>query len=207
MDSSVVAMRLPIPEAGIERGNLGKRLKALRTERGITLAQLGNMVGLSASYLSQIERNKTRPSLATLSSMAKTLGVELRYFFEHSTPAWQVVRKGRGQKVAERSAKVTFEFLSAGGVEGKIGPHRVACQSGMRIERDTHPGEEFVFILKGQLEIRVGEEVFTLKTGDSIHYQSNQPHAWRNESEKECTLIWALSSSFLPSRKWEEQRG
>lgn len=203
MDSRLVAVRLPIPEAEIETGSLGRRLKALRTEQGITLAQLGSMVGLSASYLSQIERNKTKPSLATLSSMAKTLGVKLRYFFEHSTPAWQVVRKDRRQKIADRSAKVTFELLSAGGFEGKIEPHRVTCQPGMRIERDTHPGEEFVFMLKGHLDIRVGEEFFTLKAGDSIHYQSNQPHAWRNESGKECTLIWALSPSFLPSRERE----
>ncbi|MFQ5885882.1 MAG: cupin domain-containing protein [Anaerolineae bacterium] len=53
---------------------------------------------------------------------------------------------------------------------------------------------EFVFILKGQLEIRVREEVFTLKAGDSIHYQGSHPHAWRNESGKECMLIWALSA-------------
>jgi len=188
----------------METGSLGRRLRALRTERGITLAQLGSMVGLSASYLSQIERNKIKPSLATLSSIAKTLGVELRYFFEHSTPAWQVVRKGQGEKVADRRAKVIFELLSAGGLEGKIEPHRVTCQPGMRAERDTHPGEEFVFILKGQLQIRVGEEVFTLKAGDSIHYQGSHPHAWRNESGKECMLIWALSPSFLPSRGWGE---
>ena len=83
-------------EAEGETESLGRRLRALRTELGITLAQLGRMVGLSASYLSQIERNKTKPSLATLSSIAETLGVELSSFFEHSTPVGEVVRKGRG---------------------------------------------------------------------------------------------------------------
>lgn len=74
----------------------------------------------------------------------------------------------------------------------------------MRAERDTHPGEEFVFILKGQLGIRVGEQVFTLKAGDSIHCQCSHPHAWRNESAKECLVIWALSPPLLPSRGWGE---
>lgn len=74
----------------------------------------------------------------------------------------------------------------------------------MRAERAAHPLKEFAFILKGQLEIGVGEEVFTLKASDSIHYQGSHPHAWRNESGKECMLIWGLSPSFAPSREWEE---
>jgi len=183
-----------------ETESLGRRLRALRTELGITLAQLGRMVGLSASYLSQIERNKTKPSLATLSSMARTLDVELSYFFEHATPVCQVVRKGHGEEVDDQRSKVTFELLSSGGVGGQIEPHRVTCRPAMRIESDTHAGEEFVFILEGQLEVRVGEEDFTLKGGDSIHYQGSQPHAWRNESEKECVLLWAHSRPFLPLR-------
>ena len=191
-------------EAEAETESLGRRLRALRTELGITLAQLGGMVGLSASYLSQIERNKTKPSLATLSSIAETLGVELSSFFEHSTPVWQVVRKGRGEEVADRRAKVTFELLSSGGVRGRIEPYRVTCWPAMRIEGDTHPGEEFVFIFKGQLEVRVGEESLTLKAGDSIHYQGSQPHAWRNESGKECMLMWALSTPLLTSREHRE---
>ena len=70
----------------------------------------------------------------------------------------------------------------------------------MRAERDTHLGEEFVFILKGQLEIRVGEEVFTLRAGDGVHYQGSHPHTWHKQSGKESTLIWAS----LPSREWRE---
>lgn len=53
----------------------------------------------------------------------------------------------------------------------------------------------------------MGEEVFTLKAGDSIHYQGSHPHAWRNESGKECLLIWALSPFVLPSREWGEEGG
>ena len=185
-------------EAEGEAESLGRRLRALRTQHGITLAQLGSMVGLSASYLSQIERSKARPSLATLSSVAETLGVELRSFFEHSTPVWKVVRKGRGEGFGHRSAKITFELLSSGGVGGKFEPYRVTCWPAMEIDADAHRGEEFVFILEGQIEIGVGEEIFKLKEGDSIHYQGSQPHAWHNESEKECTLIWALSPPFVP---------
>jgi quercetin dioxygenase-like cupin family protein/DNA-binding XRE family transcriptional regulator len=182
-----------------EAESLGRRLRALRTEHGITLAQLGSMVGLSASYLSQIERNKAKPSLVTLSSVAETLGVELRSFFEHSTPVWKVVRKGRGEGFGSGGAKISFELLSSGGVRGKFKPYRVTCWPGMDISAEGHRGEEFVFVLDGQIQIGVGEEIHSLMDGDSIHYQGNQPHAWRNKSEQECTLIWALSPPFVPS--------
>ena len=140
-------------EAEGETESLGRRLRALRTELGTTLARLRRKVGLSASYSSQIERNETKASLATVFSIVKTLVEEFSHFFGHSIAVWHVVRESP---------------------------------------------EEFVFILKGQLEVRVGEEAFTLKAGDSIHCQGGQPHAWRNESGKECRLIWALSTPFLP---------
>ena len=200
MDLKLVAWRETRVVAQGEMENLGRRLKALRTEQGTTLAQLGEMVGLSASYLSQIERNKAKPSLAALSSIAETLGVEMRSFFEHPAPVWEVVRRGQGDQVRDGDNRVTFEILSSEDVRGKFEPYRVTCRPGMEIEADPHPGEEFAFILDGQLQVAVGEEVFTLGQGDSIHYQGSQSHAWRNGSEGECTLIWALSPPLSTMR-------
>jgi quercetin dioxygenase-like cupin family protein/DNA-binding phage protein len=204
MDSRALASRRPVGEAEGEPESLGRRLKALRTEHGVTLAQLGSMVGLSASYLSQIERNKAQPSLTTLSSVADKLGVEMRFFFEGSTPVWQVVRNGTGKEFSDETGKATFEILSSGAVRGKFEPYRITCQPSTTIDEDTHPGEELIFILEGQLEVSVGEEVFPLTQGDSIHYQGSQPHAWRNVSGRECCLLWALSPPVVPSRGSEE---
>ena len=200
MDLRLIAARGTRAEAEGETESLGRRLKDLRTEQGITLAQLGDVVGLSASYLSQIERNKAKPSLSTLSSIAETLGVELRSFFEHPTPVWEVVRDGRGDTFSGASTKVTFEILSSEAVKGRFEPYRVTCRPDMEIDADPHPGEEFAFILEGQLEVGVGAEVYTLREGDSIHYQGGQPHTWRNGSDRECTLIWALSPPLSPPR-------
>jgi quercetin dioxygenase-like cupin family protein len=160
------------------------------------LAQLGRMVGLSPSYLSQIERDKANPSLVTLSSIADKLGVELRSFFEHPSPVWQVVRKGEGQRVSDGNTKAIFEVLSSEAVKGKIEPCRVTCDPKMRTRRASHPGEEFVFVLAGRVEIGVGEESFALNSGDSIHYQASQPHYWRNPTAEYCSVIWAVSPAF-----------
>jgi transcriptional regulator with XRE-family HTH domain len=199
VDLRLVANRLTTAELEGDSESVGRRLKALRSEQGITLAQLGGMVGLSASYLSQIERNKAQPSLATLSSVAETLGVELRSFFEHPASVWKVVRKGRGERFANRNREVSFELLSSRSVRGKFQPYRVTCGPGMEIDTCAHPGEEFIFILEGQLGVSVGGEAFTLGEGDSIHYQGSQAHGWRNDLSEECVLIWALSPPFVPS--------
>lgn len=109
-------------EAEGETESLGRRLRALRTELGTTLAQLRRKVGLSASYSSQIERNETKASLATVSSIAKTLVEEFSHFFGHSIAVWHVLGEGP-EEVAVRRARVTFELLSSGGGTGKIQPH------------------------------------------------------------------------------------
>ena len=173
--------------------NLGKRLRALRDERGLTLAQLGQQVGLSASYLSQVERGVTMPSLSRLTTLAKALDVEMGYFFEDDVSSPCVVRLNQGKRLRS-TADTIVELLSTDLPDKEIQPNRVVCQPGAsRDQLPTHPGEEFGFVLKGQLTVTVGEETFVLEAGDSIHYQALQPHLWRNEGDEEFIAIWAVS--------------
>ena len=173
--------------------SLGKRLRALRKEHGLTLAQLGQQVGLSASYLSQIERGVTMPSLSRLTTIARALDVEVRYFFEDAASSPCVVKLNQGKKLGG-TADAIVELLSADPSDKKIQPYRLACQPGAsRDQPPTHPGEEFGFVLKVQLTVTVGEETFVLKAGDSIHYETLQPHSWRNEGDEECIAVWAVS--------------
>ena len=174
--------------------NLGKRLKTLRNERGLTLVQLGQQVGLSASYLSQVERSVTMPSLPKLATIARILDVEVAYFFEEeesSSPC--PIRAEQGQRL-DGSAGAIVELLAADPTDKKIQPYRLVCQPGASKDHSpTYPGEEFGLVLKGQLTVTVGEETFVLKAGDSIHYETLQPHSWRNEGDEECIAVWAVS--------------
>jgi transcriptional regulator with XRE-family HTH domain len=172
---------------------LGKRLRALRDERGFTLVQLGQRVGLSASYLSQVERGVTTPSLSRLTAIATALDVEVRFFFEDEVSSPRVVRSNQGKRL-KNTTDTVVEFLSADLPGRDIQPYRVICKPGAsRDQLPTHPGEEFFFVLQGQLTVTVGGETFVLEAGDSIHYQALQPHSWRNEGAKECAAMWAVS--------------
>ncbi len=165
----------------------------LRTERGLTQAQLGQQAGLSASYLSQIERGVTTPSLTSLAALARALGVDVGLFFEEDVSSPCVVRASQGRKLAG-SAGTAVELLSVDLAGKRIVPYRMVCQPGASGDRGpVYPGEECCFILKGQLTLTVGDESFVLEAGDSAHYQTHQPHSWRNTGDEECAAIWAIS--------------
>jgi len=172
---------------------LGQRLRALRKERGLTLAQLGRQVGLSASYLSQVERGVTMPSLPKLTAMARALAVDVRDLFEDERSPHCVVRSGEGRTLGG-THDFAVELLSADLLGKNILPYRVTCQPGAACDRPpAYPGEECGLVLKGRLRVTVGEEAFVLETGDSIHYQRHQPHSWQNDGAEECIVLWATS--------------
>lgn len=173
--------------------NLGKNLRALRKEEGLTLLQLGEKVGLSASYLSQVERGVTMPSLSRLTSIAEALDVEVRHFFEDDVTSPCVVRANQGKKL-KGTAGISVELLSAHPFGKSIQPHCVVLRPGAwREDTSAYPGEECGFVLKGELTVTVGEEIFVLAVGDSIHYHRQQPHSWRNNGDQDCVVLWTVS--------------
>lgn len=173
--------------------SLSQNLRALRKGQGLTLQQLAERVGLSASYLSQVERGVTLPSLSRLTSIAQALGVELRDFFEDNTTSPQVVKAPQHTKLKDR-AGFSIEPLSAHLVGKIMRPHYVVLGLGAcREDSSGHQGEECGFVLQGELTITIGEEVFVLTAGDSIHYQAHQPHSWRSNGDQECIVLWTFS--------------
>jgi transcriptional regulator with XRE-family HTH domain len=172
--------------------DLGERLKALRNEQGLTLVQLGQQVGLSASYLSQIERGMAMPSLPKLAAIARSLDVGVAHFFEDDASSPCPISRNQGRRL-QNAAGIIVELLSADLSNEKIQPYRMVCPPGASRDFPAHPGEKCGFVLKGQLTVTVGEEAFVLEAGDSIHYQAMQPHSWRNEGDEDCVAIWVVS--------------
>jgi len=155
---------------------------------------LGQQVGLSASYLSQVERGVTTPSLSRLTAIAEALDVGVRFFFEDEASSPRVIRSDQGRKLNNSATNTILELLSADLPGQEIQPYRVICNPGASTDQlPTHPGEELFFVVKGQLTVTVGEERFVLEAGDSLHYQAIQPHSLRNEGDKECIAILAIS--------------
>lgn len=194
--------------------SIGERIKTLRIEQGMTLAELGEKVNLSTSYLSQIERDKTSPSLTTLESIAKSLNIGLRYFFETDDEATFVVRNSEKAKTSIQKTPVVRQPLMPLMGNPKIEVYRITINSGSPPQQiDQLAGEEVIFVLDGDLTIAIGDEQFTLTAGDSIHYDALLNHSWKNESSASCTILWsrALSlSDYQPSsitKIWNRAQG
>jgi transcriptional regulator with XRE-family HTH domain len=178
--------------------SIGERIKALRTEQGMTLAKLGEKVKLSTSYLSQIERDKTTPSLSTLLDIAKALNVGPRYFFEIEAEAAYILRAGKEQENFTRDTPFIRLRLTPEARTNKLDVYRVQLEPHTSLEQlDTFSGEELGFVLAGELTLKVGDEQYLLAAGDSIHYDASQPYYWINAADEPCVMIWGRAASSL----------
>lgn len=163
----------------------------------MTLAELGKEVKLSTSYLSQIERDKTTPSLSTLLDIAKVLNVGPRYFFEIKTETAYILRSGVGQDNSVPDAAALPLRLTPYAGSDKLEVYRVQIEPHTSLEQlDPFSGEVLGFVLSGELTIKSGGEEYNLAAGDSIHYDASQPYYRINFGDEPCVVIWGRAASF-----------
>lgn len=178
--------------------NIGSRIKALRRRRNMTLAAVAEAAGLSPSYLSQVERGRSTPSLSTLSNIATALGVNLRELFEPETQQIHVTQTSYCSHARQASAPVATLHLSHPAGRWKLEVEQITLQPGAPcLEFAPHPGEAFGFVLKGVLQVVMEEEQYDLEAGDSIHFETNRPYRLACAGETPCTALWCSS----PPRK------
>jgi transcriptional regulator with XRE-family HTH domain len=175
--------------------SIGERVRSLRINQGLTLAELGAMVNLSTSYLSQIERDRTQPSLTTLVNIAKALNVEPRHFFETGENSTLIVQAGQTHPVEHLSPETACYPLTPEDATSNLRVYRVVIQPGSQpYQCSPYSGEEMCFVLKGALTVVAGDETHTLKAGDSIHYDALFLHGWSNQATQPCEFIWSRAS-------------
>jgi len=191
--------------------SIGERIKTLRTGQGMTLAELGEKANLSTSYLSQIERNKTSPSLTTLETIAKSLNIGLRAIFETDDEVAFVLRASKGTNAPTHSDPVVRQPLMPQIGNPEIEVYRITFHPRAAPEQiEQFGGEEIIYVLDGELTISIGDEQFILAAGDSIHYDALLIHNWRNESNDCCTIIWGRAralpdyQSSINTRSWDK---
>jgi len=190
----------------IKELNLGQKIKALRQRRGISLEEMARRTNLSQPLLSQIESEVVAPPVATLLKIARALNVNIGYFFqteEGEEKKAVIVRKNERKRVFRRihedPAKVGYYYESL--AYPKVDRHMEPFQVEFEVKKKedliffNHQGEEFVFILEGQLEFNYENEVYLLGPGDSLYFDSSLPHAFRAVGSKNALAIDVIYSS------------
>lgn len=182
---------------------LGEKIRKLRQERRLTLQELSEVSGLSKPLLSQIENDQVIPPLATLLKIAKGLRVGIHYFFEEegARQKFVLVRGEEGPMSSRRpKSDLTQGYLYrplAPGVRHKeIEPFLVEFQNA---EWDDsyyyrHPGEEFIYLVEGELEFHYAGETMILKPGDSVYYDSSELHGYVSVGERKARAVAVLHS-------------
>jgi DNA-binding transcriptional MerR regulator/quercetin dioxygenase-like cupin family protein len=167
---------------------IGTQLRQLRTRRGLSLAQVAESVGISVGFLSALERSQMSGSVGTLRKLARFYKTNILDFFDATGASGRQVRPAQ-RKVLEAGDGVRMELLAWG--DTVMEPHlfRVAPDAGSG-ESYSHEGEEFIYVLRGDLDITVDGESYRLKPGDSFYFESATPHHWKNPGRKETLLLW-----------------
>ena len=172
---------------------VGARVRSLRRERGLTIEQLAAATGLTKGFISQLERDRTAPSLSSIARICDALGVRLSHIFE-GEPEPALVRRQERIQVDSKFPSENHLLSSRDEERFQAIESYVAPGAGAGDELHSLPGEmEFVYVLEGSLELRVGEEQHLLERGDALTYPLSKPHTWRNPSDKDAALVLWIS--------------
>jgi transcriptional regulator with XRE-family HTH domain len=183
---------------------VGAAIREQRQKHGLTIAQVAEQADVSRGMLSKIENGQTTAGMDTLARIARALGVSMSMLFskyDATTTSAQHVKKGAGMEVVRRGTKSghTYHLLAY-----DQGPVKVFEPFLITIEDDTeryptfeHPGNEFLYMLEGQIEYRVGQETYLLEPGDSLSFQGEVPHG--PERQVKCPIKF-LSVIVYPQR-------
>ncbi len=169
-------------------GAIGSRLRQLRLNKSASLATVARAIGVSAGFLSALERSQMSASVGTLRKLARYYKSNILDFYDTTEPTKHLVRPG-ARKVLEAGDGVRMELLAWGNTVMEPHLFRIAPSSGSG-EPYTHVGEEFLFVLKGELQIYLRDKEYRLKSGDSFYFESAVPHKWSNPGRSETVLLW-----------------
>jgi transcriptional regulator with XRE-family HTH domain len=177
--------------------DIGQKLRHLRLRKKIALVDLGKHTGLSASMLSQLETGKMIPTLPTLARIAMVFDVGLDYFFDdrRRRKTFTIVRKADRIQFPDRADAVLpsyyFECLAFSaqekGLQGYLAEFP-ARQAG-EVRTHLHEGAEFIFVTRGELIVQCHGEDHILSEGDSVYFDSSEPHSYRSGDENGAQAV------------------
>jgi transcriptional regulator with XRE-family HTH domain len=193
------SIRPEVPEEHIT-ASVGERVSQVRDKRGLSLEDVSQRTGIDVSMLSQIEEGAVAPPLGTIIKLAKALEMRMGYFIsgEEDRP-YTIVRHSDRKVVSRYDSKKAkyygyeYESLAPHKKERHMEPFLVTLEAAeTEEERSTHDGQEFIFVLQGQMEVRLGEELHILDPGDAIYYDSTVPHLVKTHGKKATKILAVL---------------
>jgi transcriptional regulator with XRE-family HTH domain len=171
----------------VEIEPIGKKIKKARTQKKFSFDQLANETGFSVDYLKKIEGGKKIPPVGALLQIARALELDSGYLLREQ----EVSAKSRAKAFTKRTENYAYTTLTPGAEHKHLKAFKVTVDA-LQDHKGVgyqHEGEEFVYILDGQMEIIVGDHTNKLKKGEALHFNSGIRHQMRNVGKKQAELV------------------
>ncbi|KVA76690.1 XRE family transcriptional regulator [Burkholderia ubonensis] len=184
-------MASPSDESMLVATSMGNRIRMLRRQLKLTLDVTAAAAGISKPFLSQIERGRAMPSIASLVGIARALGVTIDHFVGapgDAPPACrcQALPQPGAEAIAHALAQVSH---LANGTKLDATLFRIPAGQAAR-EAASYAGEEFLYVMNGEIELTLDGRTIVLKAGETAHYESTVAHAWSNAADEEAVIVW-----------------
>lgn len=181
------------------KGTLGNRIREVREMRGLSLQDLSSRTGIETGVLERVEKNQVIPPLGELVKLGKALEMQMGYFISPGIETdMTVVRAQSRRPIARFGEKRSeqygyyYESLAPDKANRSLEPFFVTLLPVEIEDISSHDGQEFIFVLEGEVKAQVGKQVETLQPGDAIYYDSKRPHLIKCLGKKPAKIIAVL---------------
>lgn len=188
-----------ISEEVIEQ-HIARRIRHLRSARGMTLQEISDRTGLSKGLLSKVENCVVSPPIGTLAKLATALEVPIGEFFqtEDLDPGTVFFPKNTRKRVQGRRSQLNYEYelLVPGRKRRDMQPMIISIDGrNYKFALQEHPGEQFIFMLEGSMAYVVGDKTHTVQPGDCLYFDARMPHGPKLEKNQKARYLVVFSGS------------
>ena len=171
--------------------NIGKKIRALRLGNSLTQEELANRLELTKGYISQLENDLTSPSMQTLFSILEVLGTDVHEFFSKEEEQTVVYKKEDFYEKENEALKHMISWIVPNALKYEMEPIIIDLAPGGQSEiDDPHPGEEFGYVLEGQVILIINKKRYIIRKGETFYYLANKEHYLMNSSHQNAKVLW-----------------
>ena len=169
---------------------IGEKIKRLRLENNMTQEELADRCELSKGFISQLERDMTSPSIASLMDILDSMGTNLTDFFSDEEEERIVFTSEEAFEKIDEDNGHKMEWVIPNSQKNLMEPILLLIEPGGQFYEDTpHEGEEFGYVLSGNITLKIGKKSYKAKKGESFYYKANKNHTIINTGKKEAKIV------------------
>ena len=171
--------------------DIGSKIRDLRLENDLTQEELASRVELTKGYISQLENNLTSPSINTLLDILEVLGTNISEFFDTKKEEKVVFSSDEYFEKYDEELKHTVSWIVPNALKYEMEPIIIELEpGGQSVCDDPHTGEEFGYVLEGEIILVLGKKKNRVKKGETFYYMANREHYIENISKRPARVLW-----------------